>query len=174
MSRGRGPVNAGRWRLLKRSRILARATMPDFIEKDGEAFFQTGRSIVDTLREFAAALRQSRWQDVEQFYSSGFLGRTLGINLHTLQSQKDGIHVYSFESQTPLVERAAAISEWHGYLQAFDEVEELSLHLHRLESWREPDLKVASVRFECIGRPIGFNRSCIDRAYLRMAWERAD
>src|SRR6516164_4892486 len=116
MSRLKGSETPARWRLLKRSRILARATMPEFIEKDGEAFFQTGRSIVVTLRELAAALRHSRWSDVQRFYSSGFLGRTLGLNLPVLQSQKDGIHLYSLESQTPLVERAAAISEWHGYI----------------------------------------------------------
>src|SRR5215472_16640231 len=105
MSRGRGPVNAGRWRLLKRSRILARATMPEFIEKDGEAFFQTGRSIVDTLRDFAASLRQSRWQEVPQFYSSGFLGMILGLNLPILQSQNDGVRVYRFPNQASLVDR---------------------------------------------------------------------
>jgi hypothetical protein len=174
MSRLKGSEKPARWRLLKRSGILARATMPEFIEKDGEAFFQTGRSIVHTLSELAAALRHSRWSDVQRFYSSGFLGRTLGLNLQVLQSQKNRIRIYSLESQTPLVERAAAISEWHGYIQSFEEIEELSLHLHRLESWREPGKVVASVRFECIGRPAGFKRSCIDRGTLRMAWERLD
>jgi hypothetical protein len=80
MSRVQGPAKPTPWRLLKRSGILARSTMPEFTERDGEAFFQTGRSIVSTLRNLAASLRQSRWDDVQQFYSSRFLGKRLHLD----------------------------------------------------------------------------------------------
>jgi len=59
---------------------VVRATLPDFIEKDGEEFFSTGKLIVNTLQRLAAALRESRWQDVRKFYASTFSGEGLCLN----------------------------------------------------------------------------------------------
>ncbi len=157
---------------LKRSQRLARATVPDLIEKDGEEFFQTGRSIVGTLKHLAASLRRSQWNEAREFYASGFLGEALGLNRLQVGAERDGIHRYIFNRDPAPMDRTDALAEWQAYLEAFAEVEEFSLHLDRLESWRAPETVVTSVRFEHIGRLRGAKRPCIDRAYFRVAWER--
>ncbi|PYX89513.1 MAG: hypothetical protein DMG67_14915, partial [Acidobacteria bacterium] len=55
----------------------------------------------------------------------------------------------------------------------FDQTEELSLHLHKIENWKAAGPLVTSVRFEHIGIPRGAKTSCIDRAYFRVVWERS-
>src|SRR5262249_620338 len=67
-----------------------------------------------------------------------------------------------------------SIAEWRRYIESFEQIDEIALHLHRLENWKSPHSIVASLRFEHIGTPRGARRSCIDRAYFRTTWERSD
>src|SRR5947209_16638061 len=80
-----------RWHPLKRSRILARATFPDFIERDGEKFFQTGRLIANTLEQFSKSLQTARFSNMEQFYSSNFSGNSLDRKSTRLNSSHANI-----------------------------------------------------------------------------------
>ena len=163
---------ARRWQPIKQSRTVVRATLPDFIEKDGEEFFSTGKLIVNTLQRLAAALRESRWQDVRKFYASTFSGEGLCLNKVTLEWERAQIRKYKFEVAPASLNTNDALAEWRSYIKSFDQVEELSLHLHRLERWQGAGQMVASVRFEHIGRAHAAERSCIDRAYFRVTLER--
>ena len=173
MSTLKSPAKPGpRWHPLKRSKTLVRATVPDFIEQDGEAFFQTGRLIVQTLQRLASSLRQAQWREVREFYASGFSGEELGLNRLELKSERDGISEYKFLADSRPADRSGALSEWRRYTESFQEIEELSLHLDRLEKWQASGPVVATVRFEHIGKTRGAARTCIDRARFRMVWER--
>ena len=44
----------------------------------------------------------------------------------------------AFHGSSQAVSRQAAVEEWLTYIDGFDQIEELSLHLHRLEDWRKP------------------------------------
>jgi hypothetical protein len=173
MSPAKAPPKPSRqWRALNRGRALVRASLPDFIEKDGEAFFQTGRSIVTTLQRLAASLRQSRWNEAKQIYTSDFLGEALGLNELQPDAEKNGVHQRAFTSGSEPTDRNGALAEWQDYIGSFEQIEEFVLHLDRLESWRPSQPLVTRVRFEHIGRLKGAGRSCVDRAYFRMAWNR--
>src|SRR5437879_6207721 len=95
------PSQANRgWKPLQPARILVRATFPEFIETDGELFFQTGKLIVNTLSLFSESARSLQLEQLEQlkqFYASDFAGTGLGLTQHELKSQKDGILDYAWE-----------------------------------------------------------------------------
>ena len=164
------PKPTKKWQSLKRSRILARASVPGFIEQDGEQFFQTGRRIVSWLDQFGKSLRTLMTSSMELFYSSSFSGTSLGLTNLVPAQERNGISEFLFQSDNQPRAKAEALNEWHAYMASFAETEELALHLHKLESWdgRGP---VATVRFEHIGRTCRAQRSSIDRAYFRMTWE---
>ncbi|HXB21624.1 MAG TPA: CRTAC1 family protein [Candidatus Solibacter sp.] len=160
------------WKPLQRGRILARATFPDSIEADGELFFQTGKLIVNTLSQFSKSALGLQLDRLEAFYASGFSGTSLGLTQRAPKSQKDGILEYTFQRSEASFSKKQALAEWRTYIESFDKMEEFALHLHRLENWRGVGPLTGSVRFEHIGTAQGAQRSCIDRAYFRMAWER--
>ncbi len=166
------PKPARGWKPLQRGRILARATFPDFIEADGERFFQTGKLIVNTLARFGESVRNAQLNKVEQFYDRDFAGSSLGLARCALKAEKDGICEYRFESGDTPIGREQALAEWNDYIASFTQTEEFALHLHRLESWDGTGPLIGSVRFEHIGTMRGATRPCIDRALFRMAWER--
>src|SRR5262249_34556005 len=113
MSPPKAPAKHARpWRPLSRSKALVRASVPDFIEKDGEAFFVTGRTIVTTLQRLAASLRQSCWDDARKVYASGFLGEALGLNRLQQATEKGGIHQQSFGGGSAPTDRDGALAEW--------------------------------------------------------------
>jgi hypothetical protein len=166
------PKPARGWKPLQRGRILARATFPDFIEADGERFFQTGKLIVNTLARFGESVRNAQLNKLEQFYDRDFSGSSLGLARYTLKAQKDGICEYRFQGGNTPIGREQALAEWNAYIASFEQTEEFALHLHRLESWDGTGPLIGSVRFEHIGTVQGATRLCIDRALFRTAWER--
>jgi hypothetical protein len=167
------PTPARKWNPLQRGRLLVRATFPDFIEADGERFFQTGRLIVNTLREFSERLRALQTDLSDKFYTPDFAGSSLGLAQRALKSEKDGIREYSFQSDQKALDRYGAVAEWRDYISSFKNVEEFALHLHRLENWDTAGQVTGTVRFEHIGTPKDAQRPCIDRAYFHFAWERS-
>lgn len=160
-----------RWAPGKAGRTHVRLPFLESIDRAGERFYQTGRLLVRTLASFAEALKKSFTLD--GFYARDFSGLDLGLNKLRLKTEKDGILIHSFTASQATLNGEEAAAEWRKYLQAFDEVEELSLHLHRLEEWKRGNSVTAIVRFEHIGRARGAGRTCIDRAYFRTCWQRA-
>src|SRR4029077_5167886 len=158
--------------LLERGRRLIRSSVPDLVERDGEAFFQTGRLVVKTLQNFIQTVRDRDLSSLRWYYSSDFAGCCLGLDRLTLDSVKDGIHCYRFFSSEDACDRGGAVMEWRSYLAGFAETEEIGLHLHRLEAWEPHRPVVTTVRFEHIGKLSGEKSSSIDRAYFRIVWER--
>ena len=142
------------------------------IESDGEQFFQTGRLLVITLGMFIEAVKELRFPGLERFYAAGFSGNDLGLNKPGLETERDGILTWKFGGDNAVLDREGAIAEWRRYMEGFDDTEEISLHLHRLEEWKSPDSVVASVRFEHIGTLRGARRTCIDRASFQTSWQR--
>ncbi len=158
--------------LWERSRLLVRNSIPSFIERDGETFFQTGRLVVETLKRFIETACNARLCSLRWFYASHFSGRFLGLNALGLDSAKDGILVSRLCSSEEACRQEEAVAEWQSYLAGFAETEEIALHLHRLEAWAPQQPLVTTVRFEHIGRRFGAQRSGIDRAQFRIVWER--
>ncbi len=167
------PAVVQKLRTSKASRILTLLPFLNSIEREGEEFYQTGRLVVNTLANIAEALKNSRFGVLNGFYSSRFAGSGLGLNNLVLNSEQDGIRTYCFQSAS-LTTKEEAVADWFNYIDAFEDVEELSLNLHRLESWDQAGPLVTSVRFEHIGTKRRAQNSSIDRAYFRIAWERRD
>ncbi len=158
--------------LFERGRSLIRSSVPDLVERDGEAFFQTGRLVVKTLQNFIQAVQDRDFSRLRWYYSSHFAGNCLGLDRLALDSVKDGIHFYRFFNTEEACDRGRAVMEWRSYLSGFAETEEIGLHLHRLESWEPHHPLVTTVRFEHIGKLPGEERPGIDRAFFRIVWER--
>jgi ASPIC/UnbV protein/VCBS repeat protein len=158
--------------LLERGRTLIRSSFPDLIEKDGEVFFQTGRLVVETLQKFIETIRSGQLSTLRWFYSSQFSGSRLGLTHQALDSVKDDVRIYRALSDAKACNRDEAVAEWTSYLAGYAATEEISLNLHRLESWRPHRPLITTIRFEHIGTPYGAERAGIDRAYFRVAWIR--
>lgn len=159
-----------RWNLLSGGRL----SLFNSIEKNGEAFFQSGRSVVNTLKEITASLRSFQFSNLEKFYSSRFAGTTLGLNQLVLKLEQDGIHIHQFVGGDVITTSAPAILEWRTYIESFTQIEELAMHLHRIEEWSHSGPLITSVRLENIGTLQNAKRSSMDRAYFRIVWERSN
>jgi len=81
------------------------------------------------------------------------------------------IRKYKFEVAPASLNTNDALAEWRSYIKSFDQVEELSLHLHRLERWQGAGQMVASVRFEHIGRATRQSEAVLTRLF-RVTLER--
>jgi ASPIC and UnbV/FG-GAP-like repeat len=160
-----------RTRPFTRGRALVRATVPGSIERDGEQFFQTGRCLVDTLQQFARTLSALDWTELQKFYSPAFSGSSLGLTTLVPRRERDGIQELTFRADQRTINRNAALEEWRAYLGSFEGVEEIQLHLDKLESWAPSSPIVARVRLEHIGTPQKAPRMCIDRMVLHTIWE---
>jgi len=161
-----------KWTPFKGGQILSRLPFISSIDRQGEQFFQTGRLLVITLGMFMDAVKKLQFSNLERFYAPRFSGNSLGLNKPELDSERDGILTWRFGADNAVLDREASIAEWRKYMESFDDVEEIALHLHRLELWKSPNSVVASLRFEHIGTPRGAQRTCIDRAYFQTSWER--
>ncbi|HEY3132581.1 MAG TPA: CRTAC1 family protein [Acidobacteriota bacterium] len=139
----------------------------DRVDQRSSRFFNTGRSIVEAFDALASAAQARDFSALEQFYSQNFDGNRLGLSRLESIREKDGIRELRFVSDGPRQNRDGAVAEWRSYLESFQSIEELGLHLHRLEKWDSSDEWVAVARFELIGTPKGADRSGIDRAYFR-------
>ena len=140
------------------------------VDREGEAFFQSGRTLVDFLDRLGRALRGRKLAELDEFYDPSFDGGWLGLNDLCALSDRDGIELAEFRSPVGSASKKAALEEWRVYIESFEDIEELSLHLHRLEDWRRPDRLSASIRFELIGKREGEPFSGVDRADFRVTW----
>jgi hypothetical protein len=140
-------------------------------DREGETFFQSGRMLVTFLDQMGKALRQNDSVAIRHLYSDLFSGKKLGLTDFSPISERHGVRRAAFHASSQAVSRQAAVEEWLTYIDGFDQIEELSLHLHRMEDWRQPGPLAASVRLELIGTPHGEGTSGIDRAYFRFVWQ---
>ena len=140
------------------------------IDREGELFFQSGQLIVNTLDQLAAALRRGDVSLLHTFYDPDFAGPTLGLTKPGLTSERDGICSAQFLPGSIAVTAREAIDEWTSYLAGFKQIDELRLHLYRIEDWTRRDRLVTIVRFESIGTRRGEFTSSVDRARFRITW----
>jgi len=132
-------------------------------------FFDSGKNILATLSGLANAVQNGDKDAIANAYGAGFQGSALGLLNPREAEAKDGVHKLVF-SAGGAADRAAAVTEWINYRNSFDSIEEVGLHIYRIERWAGSTLQ-ASVRFELIGKPKGASLSGIDRAYFRMRFE---
>jgi hypothetical protein len=144
------------------------------IDCEGERFYQAGRIVVAFLDSLSRVLRERRLNQLEEFYDPSFEGLHLGLNNFRSFSERDGIQIAEFSPSKGLTSKIAALEEWGAYIASFEQIEELVLHLHKLEEWRKPEELSALVRFELIGTRDGEAFSGIDRADFRIAWRVCD
>jgi hypothetical protein len=142
-----------------------------YVDRVGWEFFSKGRDAVVTLNTVAKSLRALDLATLEGFYAPDFQGCLLGLTDLQLVNNRDGVRIYAFQFKGEISHRQAALAEWQAYIEGFTSIEEVRLHLDRLEKWRGTDEVVASVRYELIGVPTGESQSGIDRAYFRMHFD---
>ena len=138
------------------------------VDRAGVELYQRGRGVVEGLERLARALAAGDALAVSRGFAVDYAGRPLGLADRQLVRNDGGIRVLRFVAGTRPTDRAAALAEWRAYLARFDTIEEVRLHLHRLERWNDPADVRARVRFELIGRPRGARHAVIDRATLAM------
>src|SRR5207245_7150173 len=100
-------------------------------------------------------LRTRDLEALEGFYAPDFQGCMLGLTNLQLVDNRDGVRIYAFQSAPEVSDRQAALAEWQAYIKGFASIDEVRLHVDRMEKWRGTDEVVASVRFELIGVPEG-------------------
>ncbi|MES1241629.1 MAG: CRTAC1 family protein [Acidobacteriota bacterium] len=139
----------------------------DRFERQGRAFFETGRGAVETLAGLAHALKARDLDAAGRFYSPDFRGSSLGLTRLRRVGTKEGVEALRFVPDGVALDRGDALAEWRSYLDGFASIEEIGLHVHRVESWEETGEIAAQVRFEVIGTPRGRPRPGIDRGLFR-------
>lgn len=144
------------------------------IDREGDVFFQSGQLVVNTLDQLALDLRRGNVNQLHNFYDATFGGRKLGLNAYGPGSDRDGICSVEFLGGPEMVTAEQAIGEWTTYITRFKHIEELHLHLYRIEDWSRPDRLVTIVRFESMGTRRGEFVSGLDRARFRMTWQLSD
>ncbi len=143
----------------------------DHFDREGWRFFNTGKDIVTTLGSLAKAVKAKDVAGIENFYARDYNGSPLGLNRLEQAEEKDGVVKYLFRSDSAPTARDAAVAEWRTYLDTFESIEEVGLHVHRLDKWEPGSDLRAEVRFELIGTPKGAAQAGIDRAYFRMKFD---
>ena len=116
------------------------------ITRAGMDFFYSGRDVASLLSEIAVEIRNGDVSVIQPHYSRTFTGGKLGLNNRALTSQRDGIRIYSLQSDGPNGGRKEAIAEWQTYVDGFESIEAVGLHLHRLEEWSPHDRLVVGTR----------------------------
>ena len=165
--------------MLSRNRFLFFAGVPiafvamgtfavSYVDNTGGTFFSNGKEILGRLGDFAQKLKARDYAALASFYAPQFQGQRLGLNQRKQVDLKDGIHRFVLTTDSQQVGRDGALDEWRAYLESFASIEEASLHIHRLLSWRSHDDLEAIVRFELIGTPRGSKYAGIDRGYFRL------
>ncbi|MBI3895883.1 MAG: CRTAC1 family protein [Acidobacteria bacterium] len=145
--------------------------MIKWIDQAGVHFYKAGAEIVGTLNLLASSLRSKDMSRIREFYSPRFRGSSLGLTSPRLAEEKDGICRFRLQSDSKPLDCSGALAEWYAYLDSFEAIEEVGLHIHRLEEWKARSQKTATIRFELIGKPKGSPRFGIDRAYFRWKFQ---
>ncbi len=140
----------------------------DHVDRQGWRFFNSGKDIVATLGSMAKAAKGKDGAGIESFYAADYSGAPLGLNRLRQTEEKDGARLYRFTSEGGAAGRDAALAEWRQYLDSFESIEEVQMHVHRLLQWDSGPELLADVRFELIGTPKGAAQPGIDRAYFHM------
>jgi hypothetical protein len=144
-------------------------------ERQGLAFYESGRAAVASLAALADALEARDLDGLQAAFAPGFSGRDLGLPTPATAaaaepvSHWDGIVITRFEPSGAALGGPGMVDAWWRYLHGFEDLEAVELHLRRIESPHRMDRGelVATVRFEAIGTPRGAPRAGIDRALLR-------
>ena len=145
-----------------------------WLDSTGVRFFNNGKELSERLKNLGHALKARDYAAAESFYSPQFHGTRLGFGALKQVEEKDGIHKLLFSGDGGSEDCSAALAEWRSYLDSFDSVDELTLHIDRMEKWRSRDNLAASIRFELIGTPHGARYAGIDRGYFRMSFTTGD
>jgi hypothetical protein len=138
------------------------------LDRQGETFFQAGRSIVTTLETLAQQLQRQDFTPAGDLYASSFAGR--GFSASDLRHEAHYIRRGTFHPASPLSGREEAVREWRIYLHPFSHVEQLSLHLDAIEKIQADGRIDTRVRLELIGKLQGESRSGVDRLTFQMTW----
>ena len=145
----------------------------DHVDRQGWRFFNSGKDIVGTLASMAKTARSKDAAGLANFYSGDYSGSPLGLTRLEPSEEKDGARKYSFRADGGAATREAALQEWKTYLDSFQSIDEVEMHVHRLTRWDAGADLEADVRFELIGTPRGGSQAGIDRAYFRMSFRNA-
>jgi hypothetical protein len=142
-----------------------------FADWASNRFYNTGKDMLTTLTALAQAVQTGRAAGIEDCYAPQFRGSTLGLLNLTPTEAKDGVHKLVFAGDAKPEDRSSAVAEWTNYWGGFESIDEVGLHIYRLEKWSGATLQ-ANVRFELIGKPRGASEAGIDRANFRMQFVR--
>jgi hypothetical protein len=141
-----------------------------FVDSAGSRFFNNGKQVKEDLSALAHVLKTRDYASAESFYAQDFSGKSLGLCNLKESEKRDAIHRLLFSADGSNSNRGSALNEWRNYLDSFDSIEEVSLHIHRLDKWKSTDDLEARVRFELIGTPRGAQNAGIDRGYFKMTF----
>jgi hypothetical protein len=141
-----------------------------YVVRLGNLFFDTGKSMIGTLHEAAAAAQASDFAKMQTKFTPDFAGTRLGLMTLKAAELKDGVHRLAFVSGGVTTTRDTAIDEWKAYVAGFASIEDLMLNIDRLEEYKSADRLQATVRFETIGVLKGSTQKSIDRATFRMTF----
>jgi hypothetical protein len=139
-------------------------------DRSGLEFVAAGKAALDALAAAAEGLEDGDAAPLAARLADGYRGRALGLAGPRPLSRRDGVEIYRFAGGGELG-RQGAIDEWRRYLAGFERLDEVILHIHRLEAWDDPAAVVASVRFEVLGRLRGEAGPAADRGLLRMTFD---
>ena len=144
------------------------------IDQTGLRFYNAGSEIVNYLNQLSRAMMDRDESRIRDFFSSRFQGTSLGLTKLHLTGERDGIQHLRLVTEKRSQNREEALAEWRAYLSSFESIEEIGFHIHRLQNWKSPDKRAASIRFEAIGKPNGSARFGIDRALFLFEFDLRD
>jgi hypothetical protein len=142
------------------------------VDSTGGEFFETGKAATETLNDLAKALAGRDREHAARYFSAGYSGECLGLLKPKRIYSNDGIERWTFAPVHGQLVRNDPAAEWLAYVNSFDSIDTLELHIHRLEGAIRDDRIRGTVRLELIGTPRGKPRAGIDRGYLEMTFVR--
>jgi hypothetical protein len=141
-----------------------------YLQSAGLTFFNNGKEIKEAMDSFGRALKAGDKAGIERFFAADYKGTSLGLNSLKETELKDGIHKLLLTSDAKELDHNGALAEWLTYLDCFEQIDEIGVHVFRFDDWKSRDDTTARIRFELIGRPRGAKYSGIDRAYFKMSF----
>jgi len=141
------------------------------VNSDSIRFFETGRSMSQSLAGLAGKLKTADQDGIAAAFSADYSGNLLGLKQLASIREKDGIQEFRFVSGSAGQTRDAVVGELVDYIKGFEKIEDVYLFIHRLEKWDDGDEWVASVRFEVLGSPSASPGLSVDRGLLRVRFQ---